>query len=77
MSIKSAPDVSSYSGPDFTCLTFQPDLQKFGLTELTNDIVNLLKKRVYDMAGLFNTKMKVLLNGERIKFSIEETGKDL
>jgi DNA topoisomerase-2 len=35
------------------------------MTELEEDIVSLMKKRVYDMAGLFGAKgVKVFLNGD-------------
>jgi len=54
-------------GGTFTCVTFYPDLSKFRMSEISDDICNLLKKRVYDMAGLFNNKVKVYLNGEQVK----------
>jgi DNA topoisomerase-2 len=44
-------------------------LKRFGLTTLTPDILALLKKRVYDMAGIFNSNVKVYLNNKRIKIS--------
>jgi DNA topoisomerase-2 len=36
---------------DYTRITFQPDLSKFGMSELEPDTVALLTKRVYDIAG--------------------------
>jgi len=36
----------------FTKITFEPDLKKFGMKKLEDDIVNLLNKRVYDLAGI-------------------------
>ena len=37
----------------------QPDLSKFGMTELENDIVALMKKRVWDVAGCNDKTLKV------------------
>jgi DNA topoisomerase-2 len=39
--------ISSYTGDDFTCVTFEPDLQKFGMKELDEAIVSLMQKRVF------------------------------
>ena len=36
---------------DFTKITFEPDLERFGMDSLDDDIVALKKKRVYDIAG--------------------------
>ena len=63
MSSKSSPEISEFDKSDFTNVTFEPDLEKFGMDSLDNDIVALLKKRVYDMAGIL-PKVKVQLNGE-------------
>lgn len=46
---------------DFVKITFKPDLQKFGLTVMSDDIIALLSKRVYDIAGC-NVNLKVYLN---------------
>lgn len=53
---------------EFTCVTFEPDLARFGMDSLDDDIVSLLKKRVYDMAGTVKN-IKVYLNDERLKIS--------
>ena len=41
-------------------MTFKPDLAKFGMTELEADTVALMRKRVYDMAGILGKGVKVL-----------------
>ena len=45
-----------------TCITFYPDLPIFKMSEMSDDLVCLLKKRVYDIAGIFSKKLKVFLN---------------
>uniref|UniRef100_A0A8D2MH44 DNA topoisomerase 2 n=1 Tax=Zonotrichia albicollis TaxID=44394 RepID=A0A8D2MH44_ZONAL len=54
-----------FDGEDYTCVTFQPDLSKFKMTVLDKDIVALMSRRAYDIAG--STKdVKVFLNGQRL-----------
>ncbi|XP_023226762.1 DNA topoisomerase 2-alpha-like isoform X2 [Centruroides sculpturatus] len=52
-------------GEDFTCVTFSPDLSKFGMEVLDKDTVALMSRRVYDVAGS-SRGVKVYLNGKRL-----------
>ncbi|VWU52190.1 DNA topoisomerase 2, putative, partial [Hepatocystis sp. ex Piliocolobus tephrosceles] len=56
--------IKDYNGKDFVKVTFKPDLDKFGMTDLNEDIESLLYKRVYDLAG--TCSVKVFLNGTRL-----------
>jgi len=71
MSVKSAPEITNLSeengDSDYTKITFEPDLSKFKMKELEDDIVNLMKKRVYDVAGTSPTHISVHLNGKKIQ----------
>jgi DNA topoisomerase-2 len=49
----------------YTKITFKPDLVKFKLNNLTDDIIALMSKRVIDMAGISN-KVKIYLNDKKI-----------
>ena len=51
---------------DFTCVTFKPDLKRFKMSHLDDDIVALMSKRVYDMAGVSPRDLKVYLNKSRL-----------
>ncbi|XP_003222506.3 DNA topoisomerase 2-alpha [Anolis carolinensis] len=75
-----------FDGEDFTCITFQPDLAKFKMTTLDKDIVALMSRRAYDIAGASNG-VTVFLNGNKlpvrgfrsyvdlyIKDKVDETG---
>ncbi|XP_064030323.1 DNA topoisomerase 2-alpha [Pogoniulus pusillus] len=78
-----------HDGEDYTCVTFQPDLAKFKMQTLDKDIVALMSRRAYDIAG--STKdVKVFLNGQRLpvkgfrsyvdlylKDKVDETGNTL
>ncbi|KAM6451890.1 DNA topoisomerase 2-alpha isoform 1-T2 [Liasis olivaceus] len=78
-----------FDGEDFTCVTFQPDLSKFKMTALDKDIVALMSRRAYDIAGSAKN-VKVFLNGTKlpvkgfrsyvdmyIKDKVDETGNAL
>ena len=65
MSQKSKPAITAYSKADFTRITFKPDLEKFRMQSLDDDVVSLLEKRVYDLAGCVHG-VKVYLNDELI-----------
>jgi DNA topoisomerase-2 len=66
MTVRQEPAITPYSGPDYTCVTFRPDLPRFGMAALDEDVVSLLSKRVYDMAGVLGKGVKVTLNGEAV-----------
>ena len=48
----------------YTKISFIPDYKKFGLDGLTDDMISLLKRRVYDIAGTTNNNVKVYYNDE-------------
>ena len=52
----------------YTKISFIPDFSKFKINGLTNDMVSLIKKRVYDLAGVSN-KCKIFYNGSRIEIN--------
>ncbi len=55
---------------DFVKITFSPDLEKFKMTSLDEDIVALFSKRAYDIAGSMaraeGKKLNVTLNGNKV-----------
>ncbi|XP_023133313.2 DNA topoisomerase 2-beta isoform X1 [Amphiprion ocellaris] len=65
MSKTSDPKIKLFDGDDFTCVTFQPDLSKFKMEKLDKDIVALLTRRAYDVAGSCKG-VKVSLNGKKL-----------
>ena len=68
MGEKCEPVVTKCKPTDnWTCITFKPDLAKFNMTELEDDTVALMCKRVYDAAGNIGKNTKVFLNGDRLK----------
>lgn len=52
---------------DYTKVSFRPDLSKFGLKGISNDVQALMMKRVFDLAGVISSKVAVYLNNKKIK----------
>ncbi len=60
MSTKSDPVIKACKASEnWTCVKFRPDLGKFGMEELEDDTVALMRKRVYDLAGVLGKGVKV------------------
>ncbi|KAK7826200.1 dna topoisomerase 2 [Quercus suber] len=51
---------------NWTKVSFKPDLAKFNMTHLEDDVAALMKKRVFDLAGCLGKSVKVELNGTRV-----------
>ncbi|KAK6343214.1 DNA topoisomerase 2 [Orbilia blumenaviensis] len=51
---------------EYTKVTFKPDLEKFGMTEIDDHFESLVRRRVYDLAGCCRD-LKVYYNGDQIK----------
>lgn len=56
---------------DFTKITFVPDLKRFKMEELDDDVIALLSRRAYDVAGSV-PGVKVYLNGEVLPVSLKK-----
>ena len=54
------------SGSDWTRVSFKPDLAKFGMEKLEDDVVDLMRKRTYDVAGVLGRGCSVSFNGQRV-----------
>lgn len=65
MSEKEEPIVKKTSQIDHTFVKFIPDLSRFGMKSLDDQIISLFKRRVCDMAGVMEN-VQVYLNKERV-----------
>lgn len=67
MGNKSKPEITKCKqSENWTRVTFKPDLEKFNMSELEQDVVALMKKRVVDMAGTLGKTVKVELDGQKV-----------
>lgn len=62
------PKISDFPGDasDYTEVVFEPDLKRFHMSKLDDDIVSLFKKRVYDLAGCTPPTVNIYLDGKKI-----------
>ncbi|KAJ3222418.1 DNA topoisomerase 2 [Clydaea vesicula] len=67
MSVKSKAVITENKKKEnYTKITFSPDLTKFGMDSLNDDLEALFKKRAYDLAGCLNG-VNVYLNDQKLK----------
>ncbi|KAH7306210.1 hypothetical protein KP509_22G002000 [Ceratopteris richardii] len=67
MGTKSDPTITTCkSSENWTKVTFKPDLAKFRMEILEDDVVALMSKRVLDVAGCLGKTVRVELNGQRL-----------
>jgi len=65
MSEASEPKIKQFFGEEHTKVTFPPDLAKFKMRTLDDDIVQLMSRRAYDVAA--STRgVSVFLNGNKL-----------
>lgn len=60
------PTVKASSKAPYTQITFTPDYQRFGITNITEDIYKLFHRRVIDACATTNKEVSVSFNGEKI-----------
>ena len=77
LTIKETPEIKSCQKKPYTKITFLPDYSKFGLKELTDDIYDLFKRRVYDVSACTDASVNVYLNDIKIPIKDFEKYADL
>jgi DNA topoisomerase-2 len=60
------PSVTKCKNKPYTKITFKPDYKRLGITNLTPDIISLLKKRTYDVAAITDKNIKVKYNNNLV-----------
>lgn len=67
MYVVDLPEITKYTKKPFTRVTFHPDLARFKLTKITDDMFNLMKRRVFDAAALTDKRVKIYFNGDHLE----------
>tara|TARA_B100001769_G_scaffold271658_2_gene264817 strand:+ start:4570 stop:7989 length:3420 start_codon:yes stop_codon:yes gene_type:complete len=60
------PNITSCKNKPYTQVTFKPDYKRLGIEGLSQDMIDLFKRRVYDIAAITDKKVKVKYNNELI-----------
>lgn len=64
---KNKAKVTSFKGKAYTKITFLPDYSRFGMPDgLKGDVIDLIRKRVYDIAGCTPSTVSVYFNNYKI-----------
>ena len=58
------PSITKCKTKPYTRVSFKPDYQRLGLSGLTEDMMALFKKRVYDISAVTDKSIKVKFNGQ-------------
>lgn len=68
MSITEPPVITKYTKYPYTKITFEPDFSKFETSsnKFSDNMLDLLMKRVYDLNAVIMSGVKVFLNGEKL-----------
>ena len=57
-----SPVITSCKKKPYTEVSFKPDYARLGMKNLTPDLINLFKRRVYDIAAVTDKRVKVSFN---------------
>jgi DNA topoisomerase-2 len=60
------PSITKCKNKPYTKITFKPDYSRLGISGLTEDMISLLKKRVYDIGAITDKNIKVKYNNELV-----------
>jgi len=61
-----SPNITKCKNKPYTKVTFKPDYKRLGIDGLSKDMMELFKRRVYDIAAITDKKVKVKYNNQLI-----------
>lgn len=61
-----APKITSVKGKAYTKVTFKPDYKRFKMDGLNDDIIGILRRRTYDIAGCSSRGVSVYFNNKKL-----------
>ena len=60
------PSITKCKNKPYTKVSFRPDYQRLGIEGLSEDMLALFKKRVYDVSAVTDKSIKVKFNGQLV-----------
>lgn len=70
MSKVGKPNIKPYSGKSYTSVTFKPDFNKFGISNLNLPNYKIMERRVYDLSACTRKDVSVFFNNTKIPFKL-------
>jgi DNA gyrase/topoisomerase IV subunit B len=77
MSVVLKPTISKYSKKPYTSIKFKPDLAKFKIQSLSDEMMDMFVKRVYDVCAVTDNDISVYLNDTKLEYKNFEKYVDL
>jgi DNA topoisomerase-2 len=77
MTVTNKPTITKYSKKPYTSIKFKPDYEKFKIQSLTNDMMDMLVKRVYDACAVTDNDITVYFNDTKLEYKNFEKYVDL
>lgn len=68
MSVIRQPNIEKYTKKPYTRIRFHPDYARFGLSGLTDDMYDIMVKRVYDACAVTDNDITIYLNEEKLEY---------
>ena len=66
MKVIQKPKITDYTGKPYTKITWISDFKRFGIEKYSDDMINLMIRRVYDIAGITDKSVSVYLNKKKL-----------
>jgi DNA topoisomerase-2 len=60
------PKITKFKGKPYTKVSFKPDYERLKIDGLSNDMISLFQRRVYDIAAVTDKSVKVKYNNSQI-----------
>jgi len=67
MTVIDKPEIKKCSKKPYTKITWKTDLKRFNLENFSDNMISLMIRRVYDIAGITENKLNVSYNDEKLK----------
>jgi DNA topoisomerase-2 len=67
MTVCNKPSIKKCQGKPYTKITWKCDFGRFGIQKYSDEMIKLMYRRIYDIAGITDKSINVFLNGEKIK----------
>jgi DNA topoisomerase II len=61
------PVITAFKGKPYTRITWIADFERFGVEGYSSSMIALMKRRVYDIAGITSSKVSVNLNKKKVE----------
>ena len=77
MTVVGPPKITKCTKKAYTTIRFKPDFQRFKVSGLSHDMIDIIYKRVYDACAVTDNDISIYLNGTKLDYKNFEKYVDL